>query len=81
MILDRRSARTAAKRTRFGRDVKASAWTNSEYATLRVLQCAGARVPQPFGHSAGAVAMEWIGAADRPAPQVKHADLDHDQAR
>ena len=25
--------------------------------------------------------MEWIGDADRPAPQLKDADLDHDQAR
>ncbi len=81
VILDRRSARAAAKRTRFGREVKASAWTNGEYETLQVLHRARARVPRPFGHSDGAVAMEWIGAADRPAPQLKDADLDHDQAR
>jgi RIO kinase 1 len=81
VILDRRAARAAAKRSRFGREVQASAWTNSEFETLRVLHRAGARVPQPIGRSAGALAMEWIGDADRPAPQLKEVNLDRDAAR
>jgi RIO kinase 1 len=81
VILDRRAARAAARRTRFGREVKAAGWTNSEFDTLRVLHRAGARVPQPFGHSPGAVAMEWIGNGNRPAPQLKDVSLDRDQAQ
>ena len=81
VILDRRAARAAAKRTRFGHHVHSSAWTNREFETLRLLHRAGARVPRPLGHTAGAIAMEWIGDADRPAPQLKDVSLDRDQAQ
>ena len=37
VILDRRSARAAAKRTRYGREVQSCHWTNAEYEALRVL--------------------------------------------
>jgi len=37
VILDLRSARAAAKRTRHGRQVQGTLWTNSEFETLRVL--------------------------------------------
>jgi RIO kinase 1 len=56
-------------------------WTSAEFETLRVLHRAGARVPRPFGCSAGAVAMEWIGNVDQPAPQLKNVNLDRDQAQ
>ena len=71
VILDRRWARAAAKRTRHGRQVQASLWTNSEFETLRVLHRAGASVPRPIGQSSGAIAMEWIGDGDAPAPQTQ----------
>ena len=80
-ILDRRAERAAAKQSRFGREVRSSAWTSREFDTLRVLHRAGARVPRPIVHSAGAVAMEWIGDADRPAWQLKDVDLERDQAQ
>jgi RIO kinase 1 len=71
VILDRRARRAVSKRTQFGREVQASGWTNAEYETLRVLHRAGSSVPEPYGHSAGAIAMEWIGDADHPALQLK----------
>jgi RIO kinase 1 len=80
VILNQRSARAAAKRTRFGREVQSSLWTNSEYETLRVLHRAGSRVPKPIAHSAGAIAMQWIGDDDGPAPQLKDAELTADEA-
>jgi RIO kinase 1 len=80
VILDARARRAAAKRTRFGREVQSSLWTNSEYETLRVLHRAGARVPRPLGHTGGAVAMEWIGDDDGPAPQLKDVALEAAQA-
>ena len=81
VILDRRAARATAKRTRFGREVKAGAWTNSEFETLRLLHRTGSSVPRPIGRSAGALAMEWIGDADAPAPQLKDVHLHRDQAQ
>ncbi len=81
VILDRRSARAAAKRTRHGRQVQAALWTNSEFEALRVLHRAGASVPRPLGQSSGAIAMEWIGDADAPAPQLKDASLAPPQAQ
>jgi RIO kinase 1 len=81
VILDQRSARAAAKRTRHGRQVQASLWTHSEFDTLRVLHRAGASVPRPIGQSSGAVAMEWIGDSDAPAPQLKGVRLDPVQAQ
>jgi RIO kinase 1 len=81
VILDRRSARAAAKRTRHGRQVQAALWTNSEFETLRVLHRAGGSVPRPIGQSSGAIAMEWVGDADTPAPQLKDARLDLVQAQ
>ena len=81
VILDRRSARAAAKRTRHGRQVQASLWTNSEFETLRVLHRAGASVPRPLGQSNGAIAMEWIGNGETPAPQLKDVRLGLDQAQ
>lgn len=75
VILDHRAARAAAKRTRFGREVQSTLWTNAEYETLRVLHRAGSHVPRPLGHSSGAIAMEWIGDEDGPAPQLKDISL------
>lgn len=75
IILDARARRAAGKRTRFGREVQSSLWTNSEYETLRVLHRAGAGVPSPFGRTGGALAMEWIGDEDGPAPQLKDIPL------
>jgi RIO kinase 1 len=80
VILNQRDARAAAKRTRFGREVQSSLWTNSEYETLRVLHRAGSRVPKPIAHSAGAIAMQWIGDDEGPAPQLKDAHLSADAA-
>jgi RIO kinase 1 len=80
VILDSRARRAAAKRTRFGREVKSTLWTNSEYETLRVLHRAGAGVPRPLGRSEGAIAMEWIGDADAPAAQLKDVDLSRSEA-
>jgi RIO kinase 1 len=80
VILDERAARAAAKRTRFGREVRSSLWTGSEYQTLRSLYWAGSNVPRPIGQSSGAVVMEWIGDEDAPAPQLKDVRLSPSEA-
>ena len=80
VILNGHDARAAAKMTRFGREVRASLWTGSEYQTLRILHTAGAHVPKALGHTSGAVVMEWIGDAEGPAPQLKEVKLDRSEA-
>jgi len=80
VILNARDRRAAAKRTRHGREVHSTLWSNSEYETLRVLYRAGARVPRPIGRTGGAVAMEWIGDDDGPAPQLKDVSLGNAEA-
>jgi RIO kinase 1 len=80
LILNARDRRAAAKRTRHGREVQSTLWTNSEYETLRVLHRAGAGVPRPLARTGGAVAMEWIGDADGPAPQLKDVSLNISEA-
>lgn len=81
VIVNQRSARAAAKRTEFGREVQASLWTRHEYETLRLLHRAGADVPKPLASSGGVVLMEWIGDADgEPASQVKDVELESDEA-
>jgi RIO kinase 1 len=81
VILNHRSARAAAKRTHFGREVQSALWTGSEFETLRALHRAGSRVPKPLGRSAGAIAMEWIGDDEGPAPQLKDVHLEPGSAQ
>lgn len=81
IILDQRSARAAAGKTRHGREVRQGQWSNSEYQTLLLLSRAGADVPKPLGHTGGAIVMEWIGDADAPAPQLKDIQLEELEAR
>src|SRR5262245_10899082 len=54
-ILNQHDARAVAKKTRFGREVGSTMWTDSEYQTLRILHRAGAHVPRPLAHTSGAV--------------------------
>jgi RIO kinase 1 len=80
VILDRRSARAAAKRSRYGQEVRSKLWTNAEFETLQLLHRAGADVPKPLALSGGAVVMEWIGDNEAPAPQLKDVHLSDDEA-
>jgi RIO kinase 1 len=75
VILDKRAARAAAKRTAFGHEVHEALWTNHEWETLRRLYAAGADVPKPLAHTAGGILMEFIGDDDGPAPTLKAAQL------
>lgn len=82
VILERRAARAAAKRTAFGREVQATLWTAHEFEVLRLLHSAGADVPKPIKGSPSAILMEWIGDADDgAAPQLREIELQPDEAR
>jgi RIO kinase 1 len=74
VILDKRAARAATKRTAFGHKVSSALWTNHEWETLKLLHTAGADVPRPLAQSAGAILLEFIGDDD-PAPVLKDVVL------
>ncbi len=80
VILDKRAARAAAKRTAFGHSVHEALWTSHEWETLRRLHSAGADVPRPLGHSHSGLLMEYIGDLDGPAPLLKGATLGRAEA-
>jgi RIO kinase 1 len=80
VILNKRDARAAAKRTRHGRDVMSGTWTNHEWDTLRTLYAAGADVPMPLAHSGTGLLMEYIGNAEQAAPALRGAELSRHEA-
>jgi RIO kinase 1 len=76
VILDRRSARAAARLTDYGREVRSALWTDHEYTTLKTLFAAGADVPRPLAHSSGAMLLEFLGDGDEAAPVLKNVQLE-----
>jgi RIO kinase 1 len=80
VILDKRSARAAAKRTQFGDRVRSSMWTNHEWDTLSMLHAAGSDVPRPLAHSSGAILIEFVGDADGAAPMLREVVFTPDEA-
>jgi RIO kinase 1 len=81
VILNKRDARAAAKRTAHGREVSSARWTDHEWETLRQLHRAGADVPRPIARTSGALLMEFVGSSDAgPAPLLKSAQLSTTEA-
>jgi RIO kinase 1 len=80
VILDSRARRAAGKRTSFGGKVQSALWTGHEWETLKTLHGAGADVPKPLAHSAGAMLLEFIGDADGAAPILKNASIEGSEA-
>ena len=75
VILDKRAARAAARRTTFGHAVHEALWTNHEWDTLARLSSAGADVPRPLAHGPSGILMEFIGAGEVAAPSLKTVPL------
>ena len=81
VILDARSRRAAAKKSRFGKEVEQGFWIYQEWETLRMLHSAGADVPRPVYLGSGVILMEYLGDQDAPAPQLKDVTLAADEVR
>lgn len=75
-----RIRRAVKNRTAFGREVAQHLWVAAEYETQTILHESGVSVPRPVACSGTAIVMEWIGDADAPAPQLRHAQLTQAQA-
>ena len=73
---DARSARAIQAKTRKGRSLAHHEWIAWEWETLCRVHDAGADVPSPLACSDDALLMEYVGTAERAAPQLRHVDLD-----
>lgn len=63
-----------------GRAAEIQTWIAYEFETQRLLHAAGARVPRPLAQIGNAVLMEFVGAADAPAPRLSEVRLTPEQA-
>lgn len=81
VINDRRMRRAFERKTQFGREVQAAAWTDHEFDTLRTLHAAGAAVPRPVASSPGALLMDFVGDEHGAAPPLHTVSPAPDEAR
>jgi RIO kinase 1 len=81
-VITKRRLRVAMeKKTRFGRTIEDALWVDREVEALRALTEAGADVPTVVAASGNAILMDYIGDEETPAPQLRHVDLDADEAK
>ncbi|MGH7925923.1 MAG: RIO1 family regulatory kinase/ATPase [Candidatus Binatus sp.] len=79
-VLDTRTRRALANKSRHGRDVQYGTWINAEFQTIRMLYEAGADVPEVFSRSNGAILMEYFGDEDAAAPMLNRIALPRAEA-
>lgn len=72
---DHRIMRALHKKTAFGQAVAHSSWLLHEYTALKALFAAGVTVPEPFGVSANAILMDFVGDEDFAAPPLESVRL------
>jgi RIO kinase 1 len=77
----RREALAARKNTRFGHELRHLSWLEAEFQTMQLLYEAGADVPRPIAHSDNVILMEYVGAAQTPAPTLNQVQLDRSEAQ
>jgi RIO kinase 1 len=79
-IRERRALKAVQQGTRFGQQVSHMSWLSHEYITMTLLHEAGADVPKPLALSDNAILMEYVGAADMPAPTLNRVTLPEEEA-
>lgn len=72
---DRRAIRAGSE---FGLIRKLAIWTGNEHRNGERLRNLGLRVPQPLGHFGPGLLVQMIGGPERPAPQLREAELSFD---
>ncbi len=81
VINDRRMRRAFERKTAFGREVQATAWTGHEFDTLRRLHAAGAAVPRPVSSAPDAILMDYVGDEHGAAAPLHAVSPAPDEAR
>jgi RIO kinase 1 len=69
------------KRTRAGREMMFGIWVEQEWEALRDLWADGVSVPRPLRRAGHAIAMEYLGDEDGPAPLLRQVRLDRATTR
>lgn len=80
-IGDARLTRAVAQGSTRGLRARQALWVEHEYDELRILHDAGVNVPRPLAHAGRAIAMEFAGEGDEPAPRISEARLTPAEAR
>jgi RIO kinase 1 len=78
---DARLERAMAGGSRKGLAARQALWVEHEFRELTTLYAEGVRVPRPFAQVGRAIAMEFIGDGDEPAPRISEAKLSAADAR
>jgi RIO kinase 1 len=71
LVKGSRPARAVATKTRFGRQIEEGMWIDNEFDALCRLHAIGADVPRPLAANESEILMEFVGAEDGPAPQLR----------
>jgi len=78
---DARLERAMAQGSRKGLAARQFFWVEHEYGELVELHEAGVNVPQPIAQAGRAIAMEFVGEEDEPAPRLSEVRLSATEAR
>jgi RIO kinase 1 len=79
--LDSRTKRAIFNRSKRGKQMEKSMWTDREFRVLRDLNNLGANVPKVYAHSDNAILMQFLGEGANPAPRLTEITLTKSQAR
>ncbi len=74
-----RVAHAIRTRSAYGLRAAHTSWLMYEYTTLQTLYQAGAAVPEPYGASANAILMGYVGDDHGPAPTLHEVTLEPDE--
>lgn len=77
---DARLERAMAHGSRKGLAARQALWVEHEYGELIELYQAGVNVPRPIAHAGRAIAMEFIGEGDEPAPRLSEIRFNRAEA-
>jgi RIO kinase 1 len=77
----RREALAARKNTRFGQELRHTAWLEAEFQTMQLLYAAGANVPRPVAANDNVILMEYLGTQQSPAPTLNQVHLERSEAQ
>lgn len=80
-IHDGRALHAIRKRTNFGMGLLHTSWIEHEFQTMRILNEAGAQVPQPIISGNNAILMDFIGWDAVPAPTLNTVKLAADELK
>lgn len=78
---DHRIMRALQKKTNYGLEIAHISWLQYELSALKDLHSAGVHVPKPYGASANAILMSYVGDEGRAAPTLHEVHLSRSQAK